>query len=264
MDTSQASQSPRRLPTTVAIKRLSELKTDWTLAMQEIETDFVCLQILSRAVPRSTLVELVASRVQTGARTHLVYVAVSVPALHRLLGAAGWESFAPDRLHLSRHGEDEFTHGQVAVCLVRTADARELADMVFGAVFNEFMVDDPNRLTLHIEECSPREVTRRFEELGRLGRLIPRRGTSRSRGIAIASCRICGQPLSDPESVKIGIGPECRRRHLGAGARRVLANPGLDRIAMVSALPERVWRARAVRDAGAALSSMAPEPPAEH
>lgn len=44
-------------------------------------------------------------------------------------------------------------------------------------------------------------------------RLIRRLGSRAERGTPVRDCAHCGLPLSDPTSVRLGIGPECRSRY---------------------------------------------------
>lgn len=76
--------------------------------------------------------------------------------------------------------------------------------------------------------CTPAELERRIEG-ARTIRRVAARGERRT---SVSTCAHCGLPLSDPESVALGIGPECRRRYqpevLRAARNRRPANlPGL-------------------------------------
>ena len=68
--------------------------------------------------------------------------------------------------------------------------------------------------------CSPGELERRVEG----DRTIRRLGSRPRSSFAVSTCDRCGMPLSDPGSVQLGIGPECRRHYspevLAATSRR--------------------------------------------
>ncbi len=64
----------------------------------------------------------------------------------------------------------------------------------------------------------------------------------RARGLTVAYCGKCGNPLSDPNSVVLGYGPECAQR-LGLGLLRSLAR-GNDGVLFVGSVPLDVVRRR--------------------
>ena len=85
----------------------------------------------------------------------------------------------------------------------------------------------PTTGTWHMESrsCTPAELERRIDG-ERTIRRVAARGERRT---PVSTCAHCGLPLSDPESVALGIGPECRRRFqpevLRAARNRRPANP---------------------------------------
>jgi hypothetical protein len=72
------------------------------------------------------------------------------------------------------------------------------------------------RVAVRRDVCTPAELDRRVTGESTVRRL---RQSSGRTGFAVRACDRCGQPLSDPDSVRLGIGPECRRYY----SREVLA-----------------------------------------
>lgn len=97
----------------------------------------------------------------------------------------------------------------------------------------------PGRYTVTFEECSPAEADRRLNARGLLARRHGTSGTGTSRTAGV-SCLKCGLPLSDPASVKIGIGPECRRR-LGDDVIQALRGPTPQRRELIGAKRPKQW-----------------------
>lgn len=67
----------------------------------------------------------------------------------------------------------------------------------------------PGRWRIEVEVCSTAELERRVSG----ERLIRRLGSRAQRGTPVRDCAHCGLPLSDPTSVRLGIGPECYSRY---------------------------------------------------
>lgn len=67
------------------------------------------------------------------------------------------------------------------------------------------------RWRFEVVACSPAELERRVSG----HTLIRRLGSRAERGTPVRDCAHCGLPLSDPTSVRLGIGPECRRHYHG-------------------------------------------------
>lgn len=79
-----------------------------------------------------------------------------------------------------------------------------------------------DRVRLHRQQCTPVELERRLGDEATLRRLGGPTGRKRP---AVSQCDRCGPPLSDPVSVQLGIGPECRRYYSKEVLRR-LRSPG--------------------------------------
>lgn len=93
--------------------------------------------------------------------------------------------------------------------------------------------------SLEVEECDQAEANRRLGA----GVMIHTRRSSRGGGrarFAESTCLKCGMPLSDPESVKIGVGPECRR-HLGADVINALRSTSRARCDVLGARRATHW-----------------------
>ena len=91
---------------------------------------------------------------------------------------------------------------------------------------------------LSVEECSPAEANRRY---GITALVHRRHGNGGRKRFAETTCLKCGLPLSDPTSVALGIGPECRRQ-MGQDAIRALAVPtGSSRSIILGAQKPATW-----------------------
>lgn len=111
--------------------------------------------------------------------------------------AAGW------RLPLSQASSIENERPPVLVWKAR--DASYAAELV-SLVINTASAANCHRISIESDECTGRELDRRYGI-----EAIRRTWSSKARQRAsITECIRCGLPLSDPESVKLRIGPECR------------------------------------------------------
>lgn len=93
--------------------------------------------------------------------------------------------------------------------------------------------------TVAVEECDQAEANRRLGAGVMIDRRRGRSGGGRAR-FAESTCLKCGMPLSDPESVKIGVGPECRR-HLGADVLGALRSTSRARCHVLGARRPTHW-----------------------
>ena len=118
------------------------------------------------------------------------------------------------------------------------ADAKAAADRAHRMLQG----NDPSagRYQVTVEECSPAEADRRLNARGLLTRRHGTGGRTGTSRIAEVSCLKCGLPLSDPASVKIGIGPECRRR-IGDDVIQALRNPTPQRRELIGAKRPKQW-----------------------
>lgn len=91
-----------------------------------------------------------------------------------------------------------------AVLVWRYSTARE-ATAGLRAILETQLETTTDRVRFDREECSPGEIERRVQTQHAIRRLRERR----ARPAAVRTCDRCGQPLSDPVSVQLGIGPEC-------------------------------------------------------
>jgi hypothetical protein len=78
-------------------------------------------------------------------------------------------------------------------------------------ILEEHLHISPERPHLSLTECTTIELERRLDVSTVTRRLQARRASG---SLARAVCDRCGLPLSDRESVRLGIGPECRKYYL--------------------------------------------------
>lgn len=95
-----------------------------------------------------------------------------------------------------------------------TGDAAQRVQAVLTTVWGR----SDQHARLEKVACTPAELERRVLGEQTVRRLV-RRATSR--GAALRTCERCGQPLSDPASVSVGIGPECRKYYSAEVLRAV-------------------------------------------
>lgn len=125
-----------------------------------------------------------------------------------------------------------------AVAVLKFQDAKTAADGAQTVL--QGGDPSPGRYQVVVEECDAVEAERRLSARGLLAR---RHGTSNRSGakrIAEGACLKCGLPLSDPDSVKVGIGPECRRK-LGDDVIHALRNPSPQRRDLIGAKQPKRW-----------------------
>lgn len=91
--------------------------------------------------------------------------------------------------------------------------------------------------SLRPEECSPVEASRRAEVSGLI---LRKRQIARSRSLPQAACLKCGLPLSDPTSVSIGLGPECRK-HFSSRDIKDLRSGSPIRKSLIGARSPKQW-----------------------
>jgi hypothetical protein len=77
------------------------------------------------------------------------------------------------------------------------------------------------QVRLHRQQCTPGELERRIADHATVHRLRQRKVRKNPH---LADCDRCGLPLSDPVSVQLGIGPECRK-HYSQEVIRTIRNP---------------------------------------
>lgn len=130
--------------------------------------------------------------------------------------------------------------------------AGEAAQVIASRLLGE----DAAVVKLSAEECSQSEANRRYG----IAVLVHRRhGHGGRKRFVETTCLKCGLPLSDPTSVKIGIGPACRRQ-MGRDAIRALSVPqGSSRRVILGARASKAWvtlvkhRFRGFREQASAL-----------
>ena len=93
------------------------------------------------------------------------------------------------------------------VIVWRTSSALEAASAVRAALEKRLGLS-AQRIRLSRDVCTPNELDRRCSGQATVQRVRQSQGR---RHFAERSCDRCGQPLSEPESVRLGIGPECRK-----------------------------------------------------
>lgn len=126
-----------------------------------------------------------------------------------------WSLGAGSKLPLVRAAEAPDAHPPVLVFRERSADdAATRVQAVLATVWGT----SSESARLEKVACTPAELERRILGEQTVRRLVTR---ATSRGVAVRTCERCGQPLSDPASVAVGIGPECRKYYSAETLRAV-------------------------------------------
>ncbi|MFF0341566.1 DUF6011 domain-containing protein [Kribbella sp. NPDC004875] len=209
--------------------------------LSEIQTDAVYLQV---AGTLGGIVLRLRLDFVDGARKHPIWLACLVEgevirdellAESPLVLGRNWS------LPLVRPAPDS---SPPLVAVWRTSSPGEAADTVRSVLEGRLGIA-AERVHLTRDECTPRELDRRVTGQAVVQRL--RRSGGR-KGVVRRSCDRCGQPLSDPESVRLGIGPECRSyysRQILDAVRRPSADvrrPGSkSQVTWLSAVRSKWW-----------------------
>ena len=216
---------PSRVPSTPASADAEAEKwgIDLQLSLSEIETDAVVIDVLSES-NQDVLVPMRVDFVRRGRRTELWCSALMrAPKVATVLRTPDALALQDSwRLPLQPAAE---TAGFPTIFVWPRASEREAVAIVKDLLFFRLRVN-AQRLRITTSSCSPRELDRRLRDRGDLQRLRSRRSTTNRgrRDFVQRHCDRCGQPLSDPQSVLMGIGPECRR-YYSAAVLEALRNP---------------------------------------
>ncbi len=183
--------APRRDPR-------SELSVELALSLYRPEVDAVDLTHSARK-------ELQVRVDKVLDEAHPLWLSAWLPAHSSILADHPWRTLRSWRLPLVElEPESWSTPGLGVLRLATVEEAASLAASLVPAITQDAGLVP----TLNTEECLPAEASRRTE----VGVLILRKPQiGQSRNFAQSSCLKCGLPLSDPTSVSIGLGPECRR-----------------------------------------------------
>lgn len=137
---------------------------------------------------------------------------------------------------------------QVAVWRIQSA--RQAAETVRSVLEGRLGLPAERVRTSH-DDCTPGELDRRVTGQRTIGRV---QGSRTRKNIATRSCDRCGQPLSDPESVRLGIGPECRRYYGQEVLNAVRRGPSAE-VRRLGAKSQADWLSDVQRSWGNALGT---------
>jgi hypothetical protein len=203
----------KRIPSGEAAVRNSEqrnkaawdaIELDALVFLSDIGTDVLRVRILSRTRSR-TFFRLRFDYVGSPAQPEIwMSGGITNQALMKhLLPSAPFVLSPGLRLPLVATSSD--TTMVPTILVWRLPSPSEAAAKLREAV-GDLLAVHPKCLTLDAETCSPNELDRRID----WGATVRRLRGRRTRKYAVVSfCDRCGQGLSDPISVGIGIGPEC-------------------------------------------------------
>lgn len=174
-----------------------------TLWLSEADTDAVLIDVASSSTARLAL-RYDFVRTGFGLQIWLSAFAPGPELLKAYLPAGPWSLTPPNRLPLVSAPADL---AAPAVVVWRHGTAIDAAVML-RALLGEALGVAVGRLRIERQQCTPAELERRLRDETTIRRLGGRLGARRP---AVSQCDRCGQPLSDPTSVQLGIGPECRK-----------------------------------------------------
>lgn len=206
-------------------------------ALTETDTDRVLVMASASGTTRTLRCDFVR-----GDRGEEVWIATAVTNPEDWIAAsrAGAWSLRPGwKLPLVKAAE--VPGGAPMVLVYREASAADAAQRV-QAVVAELWDVQSGTARLEKVTCSPAELERRVLGEHTVRRLVAR---ATPRGPTVKTCERCGQPLTDPSSVALGIGPECRKYYSTEVLRAVKARSKV--IPKMSAQKPTSW-AKAIRE----------------
>ena len=204
-------------PTPTPIRSWDRVVEDLTWWLSETDTYGVHVEVPASATARLDL-RYDFVRTGVGLQVWLAAIARSPELLQAYLTTGPWTLTEPGRLPLVSALPDLVAP---AVVVWRHATPKAAA-LALHEVLGETLALPVDRVRLHRQQCTPAELERRLGDEATIRRLGGRAGRKRP---AVSQCDRCGQPLSDPVSVQLGIGPECRKHYSKEVIRR-LRSPG--------------------------------------
>lgn len=177
-----------------------ELVIDVASWLNDLATD--CVRVSVPVQTEGLRLRFDFVRTEHGAEIWLAAYAPTPLLLAQYVRQAPWTLTPGGRLPLIASGEDV----EVPAVVVWRETAPAAAAARLRSVLEGSLRLDADRVHLDRDECTPLELERRQGDQATIRHLRQRRASSP----ALTTCYHCGHPLSDPVSVKLGIGPECR------------------------------------------------------
>lgn len=177
-----------------------ELVIDVASWLNDLATDCIRVNVPIRSAALQLRFDFV--RTDHGAEIWLAAYAPTPLLLAQYVRQAPWTLTPGGRLPLIAAGEDL----EVPAVVVWRETAPAAAAARLRNVLEGSLRLDADRVHLDRDECTPLELERRQGDQATIRHLRQRRASSP----ALTTCHHCGHPLSDPVSVRLGIGPECR------------------------------------------------------
>jgi len=203
------------------------------------ETDTDRLLVTAPGVEGASVLRCDFVRGDRGEEIWIAWPAVSSEEWRPAAQAGAWSLGPGWKLPLTLAPDAPGDHPPVLV--FRERSAADAAHRVQTLVAGTWGIPE-GRARLEKITCTPAELERRV-----LGEQTVRRLVARStpRGPAVRTCERCGQPLTDPSSVALGIGPECRKYYSAEILRAVKTRSVV--LPKPSAQKPTAW-AQAIRD----------------
>ena len=185
--------------------RWADLQNQVVLWLSELETDAVHLRVESSKGGGLVLELRVDFLFDRNASDIWIAALVKGDLLWRELAREGPVALGPGWTLPPRVLSEQPDLPAVLVWQVTSSAA---AGSVLTRLLQDRLKIGAERVQVDRECCSPVELDKRLSDSVTLRRLQQKRGRKHA---IVASCDRCGQPLSDPDSVALGIGPECRK-----------------------------------------------------
>lgn len=192
------------------------LSADFLLYLNDPGTDAVHVQVKPSSGPQENLLKCRTDFVRKKRSIQIWFaVFVEVPPLRDRLVTIGSVTALGPSWVLPLVQASSST--EVPAVLVWRYSSARAAATGLRTILEAELEATADRVRFDREECSPGEIERRVRNQGTIRRLRERR----ERSVPVRTCDRCGQPLSDPVSVQIGIGPECLKYYADVVIRAI-------------------------------------------
>jgi hypothetical protein len=223
----------QRVALDVPRRRLADPWQDWYIgAVQNLSDhamDVLRLAVTVGGIELRGRCDVVVQRKKVEFRTSLRVVGTAMAAA---LATTGAKAISQRRGRLRPLSEEALPSIAVWAAATPRATGSRLLE-----IYRDALTLSPSRVKLELVVCPPAEADRRSREHSQLQRL---RARPTGRRFPQVDCLRCGHPLSDPSSVRLGIGPECEK-YFSTGFLRLARSRPESPMMWLRAKSQQVW-----------------------